>query len=48
MENLGVYLQKLREEKGISYQKVFEDLRLREEQVRLIEENRFFELGHFG
>lgn len=48
MENLGVYLQKLREEKGISYQKVFEDLRLREEQVHLIEENRFFELGHFG
>ena len=48
MENLGVYLQKLREEKGIGYQKVFEDLRLREEQVRLIEENRFFELGHYG
>ncbi len=48
MENLGAHLQKLREEKGISYQKVFEDLRLREDQVRLIEENRFFELGHFG
>lgn len=48
MENLGIHLQNLREEKGISYQKVFESLRIREEQVRLIEENRFFGLGHFG
>lgn len=48
MENLGSHLQKLREEKGIDYQKVFEDLRLREDQLRLIEENRYFELGHFG
>ena len=48
MENLGSHLQKLREEKGISYDKVFEDLRLREDQLRLIEENRYFELGHFG
>ncbi|MCB5246572.1 MAG: helix-turn-helix domain-containing protein [Candidatus Cloacimonetes bacterium] len=48
MENLGAHLQNLREEKGIGFQRVFEDLRLREEQVRLIEENRFFELGHFG
>lgn len=48
MENLGAYLQKLREDNKISYGKVFEDLRLREDQVRLIEENRFFELGPFG
>ncbi len=48
MENLGSHLQKLREEKGLGYQKVFEDLRLREDQLRLIEENRYFELGHFG
>ncbi len=48
MENLGIHLQKLREDKEISYQKIFEDLRLREEQVRMIEENRFFELGPFG
>jgi cytoskeletal protein RodZ len=48
MEDLGAYLRKLREEKGISPDKVFDDLRLRPEQVRLIEENRFFELGPFG
>lgn len=48
MENLGGHLQNLREEQGISYQKVFDDLRIREEQVRIIEENRFFELGPFG
>jgi cytoskeletal protein RodZ len=48
MENLGEYLKKLREEKGISHQQVFEDLRLREEQLRLIEENRFSEVGPFG
>ncbi|NLW19728.1 MAG: hypothetical protein GXY81_08590 [Candidatus Cloacimonetes bacterium] len=48
MENLGIHLQNLREEQGISFQKVFDDLRIREEQVRMIEENRFFELGPFG
>lgn len=48
MENLGIHLQNLREEQGISFQKVFDDLRIREEQVRMIEENKFFELGPFG
>lgn len=48
MEDLGAHLRKLREEKGLSYDKVFEDLRLREDQVRLMEENRFFELGPVG
>lgn len=48
MENLGAHLQKLREGRGISYKKVFEDLRIREDQVKLIEENRWFELGPFG
>lgn len=48
MENLGDYLRKLREDKGITLKQAFEDLRLREDQIRLIEENRFFELGPFG
>ena len=48
MENLGAYLQKLREDKGLGYKQVFNDLRLREDQVHLIEDNRFLELGTFG
>lgn len=48
MENLGAYLQKLREDKGLGYKQVFHDLRLREDQVHLIEDNRFLELGTFG
>lgn len=48
MEDLGAYLKKLREEKNISYDQIYEDLRLREEQVRLMEENRFAEIGYIG
>ncbi len=48
MENLGEYLKKLREEKGISCEQVFEDLRLREDKIRLMEENRFHEIGPYG
>lgn len=48
MENLGAYLQKIREEKGISSKKVFADICLREEQLRQIEEDRLSELGTFG
>ncbi|MGC9362862.1 MAG: helix-turn-helix domain-containing protein, partial [Candidatus Syntrophosphaera sp.] len=36
------------EERGISYTQVFEDLRLREEIIRLMEDNRFFEIGPHG
>ena len=39
MDDLGAYLRKLREEKGITYKRIFNDLRLREDQVRQIEDN---------
>lgn len=48
MENLGKYLRQFREEKGIEYIIVYSDIRLREEQIKLMEENRFFELGPYG
>ncbi|MBW6513502.1 MAG: helix-turn-helix domain-containing protein [Candidatus Syntrophosphaera sp.] len=48
MENLGAQLRKLREDKGLSYAKVQEDLLLRELQIRLMEDNRFSELGPSG
>ncbi|MDD3632629.1 MAG: helix-turn-helix domain-containing protein [Candidatus Cloacimonadaceae bacterium] len=48
MEDLGAYLKELREEKNINYDQIYEDLHLREEQVRLMEENRFSELGYLG
>jgi cytoskeletal protein RodZ len=48
VEDLGQHLKKLREDKGIGFKKVFEDLRIREEQIRLIEGNRLFELGPYG
>ena len=48
MEDLGAYLKELREEKNISFDQIYEDLHLREEQIQLMEENRFSELGHLG
>ncbi len=48
MDDLGASLLKTREEKGITYKKVHKDLFLREDQVRLIEDNRFSELGTLG
>lgn len=48
MEDLGAYFHKLREAKGKTYKKIFEEIRLREDQVKLLEENRFFELGPYG
>lgn len=48
MDNLGKYLYDLRLERGIEYSKVFEDIRLREDQIKLIENNRLFDLGPHG
>lgn len=48
MENLGHYLKKQREAQGLDYFMVYTDIRLKEEQVKLIEDNRFFELGPHG
>jgi cytoskeletal protein RodZ len=48
LENLGQYLKKQREAQGLDYFMVYTDIRLKEEQVKLIEDNRFFELGPHG
>jgi cytoskeletal protein RodZ len=48
MEDLGAYLKELREEKNISFDQIYEDLHLREEQIQLMEKNRFSELGYLG
>lgn len=48
MEDLGKYLKEFRESQGLEYINVYSDIRLREEQVRMMEENRFFELGPYG
>ncbi len=48
MENLGKYFLELRLKRDLSYKKVWEDIRLREDQVKSLEENRIFELGPYG
>ena len=48
MENLGKYFLDLRLQRDVGYKKVWEDVRIREELIRCIEENRFFDLGDFG
>lgn len=48
MDKLGKYLLDLRLEKGISYAKVWEDLRISETQLKALEENRIFDLGAYG
>ncbi len=48
MDNLGKFLHDQRETKGLSYSKIWNDIRIREEQVKLIENNRFCDLGVYG
>ncbi len=48
MEDLGKYLREQRELSGISYEQIWEDIRIKEEQIKSIEENKLFELGDFG
>ncbi|HNQ44092.1 MAG TPA: helix-turn-helix domain-containing protein [Candidatus Cloacimonadota bacterium] len=48
MEDLGKYLLSRRESLGISYQRVWEDIRIREEHIKLLESNRLFEIGPYG
>ncbi|MDP2172586.1 MAG: helix-turn-helix domain-containing protein [Candidatus Cloacimonadaceae bacterium] len=48
MENLGKHLHDLRESKELDYRAIFLDIRIRPEQIKLIEENRFFDLGPYG
>ncbi len=48
MENLGQYLLELREARGIEYAQIYADIRIREDQIKLIEANKFYELGNHG
>jgi cytoskeletal protein RodZ len=48
MEDLGKYLREQRELSGISYAQIWQDIRIKEEQIKSIEENNLFELGDFG
>jgi len=48
MENLGKYFLELRIKRDLSYKRIWEDIRIREEQVKSLEENRIFELGPYG
>ncbi len=48
MESLGKYFLELRLRREISYNKISRDILIREDIIRKIEENRFFELGDYG
>ncbi len=48
MENLGQYLQTVRNSKNINMEEVVNDLRLTMEQVTAIESNRLDNLGNYG
>lgn len=48
MENLGQYLLELRQARNIEYSQIYSDIRIREDQIKLIETNKFFELGNHG
>lgn len=48
MENLGKYFLDLRLKRDLSYKKIWEDIRIREELIRNIEANKYSELGGYG
>jgi cytoskeletal protein RodZ len=48
VENLGEYLSNLRQEKGIDYAQIWEDIRIPKEQICALEENRLFDLKNYG
>ncbi len=48
MEDLGKYLLSRREALGIDYPQIWDDIRIREEHIRLLETNRLFEIGPYG
>ncbi|MDZ4182184.1 MAG: helix-turn-helix domain-containing protein [Candidatus Cloacimonadaceae bacterium] len=48
MENLGKHLHDLRESRGLDYHSIYLDIRIRPEQIKMIEDNRFFDLGPYG
>ena len=48
MEDLGKHLLELRLERGISYSKIWDDIKISEAQIKAIEENRLRQIGHYG
>lgn len=48
MENLGKYLLDLRLERGISYLKIWNDIKISEAQVKAMEENHLSQIGQYG
>lgn len=48
MESLGKYLRELRLQRDLSYDTVWQDIRLAEQNIRALEENRLFDVGSYG
>ncbi|MDY0336860.1 MAG: helix-turn-helix domain-containing protein [Candidatus Cloacimonadaceae bacterium] len=48
MESLGKHLRDLRQQRNLSYEQIWQDIRLSEAHVRALEENRLFDIGHYG
>lgn len=48
MESLGKYLKELREEKGLSHHDVFVDIRIREDILEKLEQNKLSAIGNYG
>jgi len=48
MENLGQYLRSIREEKNLSLEVVYNDIKLSVEQLSAIENNQLSKLGNYG
>lgn len=48
MESLGKYLSQLRRSRQIDYQTIWNDIRITEDQIKALEEERFAELGAYG
>ena len=48
MENLGKYFLELRQTRGISYEKILDDIMIPQGKIQAIEDNRFYDLGNYG
>ncbi len=48
MENLGRYFLELRQTRGISYEKILDDIMIPQGKIQAIEDNRFYDLGNYG
>jgi len=48
MEDLGRYFLELRQKRGLNYEEIFDEIKINEEQIKAIEEDRLFDLGNYG